>query len=50
MEQFGDRAIEDEGRLKNLNIREHCQPLIVRLLVFAILIVNEHDLTLSFCP
>ncbi len=23
LEQFGDRAIEDEGRLKNLHIREH---------------------------
>jgi len=23
LEQFGDRAVEDEGRLKNLNIREH---------------------------
>ena len=23
VEKFGDRAIEDEGRLKNLNIREH---------------------------
>ncbi len=23
LERFGDRAVEDEGRLKNLNIREH---------------------------
>ena len=23
LEKFGDRAVEDEGRLKNLNIREH---------------------------
>ena len=23
LDQFGDRAVEDEGRLKNLNIREH---------------------------
>ena len=32
VEQFGDRAIEDEGRLKNLNIREH---FLTRVFAFA---------------
>jgi uncharacterized protein YbgA (DUF1722 family)/uncharacterized protein YbbK (DUF523 family) len=32
LEKFGDRAIEDEGRLKNLNIREH---FLTRVFAFA---------------
>jgi uncharacterized protein YbgA (DUF1722 family) len=32
LEQFGDRAVEDEGRLKNLSIREH---FLTRVFVFA---------------
>jgi len=32
LEQFGDRAIEDEGRLKNLSIREH---FLTRVFAFA---------------
>jgi uncharacterized protein YbgA (DUF1722 family)/uncharacterized protein YbbK (DUF523 family) len=32
IERFGDRAIEDEGRLKNLNIREH---FLTRVFAFA---------------
>jgi uncharacterized protein YbgA (DUF1722 family)/uncharacterized protein YbbK (DUF523 family) len=32
LEQFGDRAVEDEGRLKNLNIREH---FLTRVFAFA---------------
>jgi uncharacterized protein YbgA (DUF1722 family)/uncharacterized protein YbbK (DUF523 family) len=32
LEQFGDRAIEDEGRLKNLSIREH---FLTRVFMFA---------------
>ena len=32
LEQFSDRAIEDEGRLKNLNIREH---FLTRVFTFA---------------
>jgi len=32
IEKFGDRAIEDEGRLKNLNIREH---FLTRVFAFA---------------
>ena len=32
LEKFGDRAVEDEGRLLNLNIREH---FLTRVFVFA---------------
>jgi uncharacterized protein YbgA (DUF1722 family)/uncharacterized protein YbbK (DUF523 family) len=32
LEMFGDRAVEDEGRLKNLNIREH---FLTRIFAFA---------------
>ena len=32
LEKFGDRAIEDEGRLRNLNIREH---FLTRVFAFA---------------
>ena len=32
LERFGDRAVEDEGRLKNLNIREH---FLTRVFAFA---------------